>query len=158
MRTAVIIPCSKTKRSGRMKARDKYRGRIFPYVLQMQKDFGFDLYIYSAKYGIISENEIISDYELTFKTMSKEQVKKQVKHLQTEKRVHQLSKKYDKVIISVGKDYEEGLKSYDNVTLIQREPSHNRKGGILAPATALYDFLKLYEKTNYKKLGGTKHD
>ena len=138
---AVIIPCSKTKRKGQLKAIHKYSGRIYKHVLRMQKDYKFDIFIYSAKYGIISENTIIDDYNETFQNMSKKERIKKAELLETTYRIKEISKQYDKVIVSVGSSYMEGLKSEGNIYIIKRTKEHNRKGSILAPATALYDYL-----------------
>ena len=61
----VIIPCGQKKRNYSCKAKDMYIGAYFKTCLQYARKFCKDdaIYILSAKYGLLSLQDIISPYE-----------------------------------------------------------------------------------------------
>ena len=85
----VFIACSKTKRSQATQARDLYCGTLFKKTLKYAEQKYSSIFILSAKYGVVSLNQIIPPYEKTLSKMSKTKrnewyslVKKQMKDLQ----------------------------------------------------------------------------
>ena len=76
MRKIILISCVSKKRSYRSKARDLYISRLFAknlhYALKQQPD---EIFILSAKYGLVSLDEEIEPYDLTLNTMSAKEVK-----------------------------------------------------------------------------------
>lgn len=59
-----LISCSKSKRSYKCKASELYSpSKLFSLSYQYAKTFADKIYILSAKYGLVEENEIIEPYE-----------------------------------------------------------------------------------------------
>ena len=75
----IITSCSKNKASRPMQAKNLYEGQFFKGVKHFSENFGFDLAILSAKYGLISSNQVIKPYnkkiqkknEIEFRTNQK---------------------------------------------------------------------------------------
>jgi len=76
MKTIVLISCVSKKRSYKSKARDLYISSLFKkslqYALKLEPD---QIFILSAKYGLISLDEEFEPYDLTLNTMSSKEVK-----------------------------------------------------------------------------------
>lgn len=106
----VFIGCGKKKNNHKCEAQYMYLGRFFNTCLNYARTFESDIYILSAKYGILHLSDEITPYDLTLNTMNKEEranwydkVKRQAKelHLDTDQ----------EVIFLCGKNYYEGLLS-----------------------------------------------
>ena len=69
-RTA-FIACSKTKRNAPCTAKQMYQGALFKKALTYCERHFEQVYILSAKYGLVSLTQIISPYEQTLNAMSK---------------------------------------------------------------------------------------
>ena len=65
-----LISCVKSKANKRCEAKDMYVSPLFKYMYAYAKKRCKEVYILSAKYGLLSENDIISPYDLTLNTMS----------------------------------------------------------------------------------------
>ena len=76
MRKIVLISCVSKKRPYKSKARDLYISPLFKknlqFALKLQPD---QIFILSAKYGLVSLDEEIEPYDLTLNTMSAAEVK-----------------------------------------------------------------------------------
>jgi hypothetical protein len=76
MRKIVLISCASKKRTLKSKARDLYISPLFKknlqYALKLKSD---EIFILSAKYGLVSLDEEIEPYDLTLNTMSAKEVK-----------------------------------------------------------------------------------
>ncbi|MCK4269837.1 MAG: hypothetical protein KAW93_05095 [Methanogenium sp.] len=70
--TLVVVPCGKTKiwkknpNHGPVMAKDAYTGTLFRLNRQYAEQFGDSWVILSAKYGLISPDTLIEDYNVTF--------------------------------------------------------------------------------------------
>ena len=77
MKKVVLISCVSKKRSYKTKARDLYVSALFKknlqYALKLKPD---QIFVLSAKYGLVSLDEEIEPYDLTLNTMSANEVKK----------------------------------------------------------------------------------
>ena len=74
MPTIAFIACSKSKNNAPCIAQDMYQGALFKKSLQYCIQEKFDqIYILSAKYGVLSLTDQIEPYELTLNTMNKEE-------------------------------------------------------------------------------------
>lgn len=73
----VFIACVKTKNSRACKAKDMYISPMFQkaYEYALRNTDEANIYILSAKYGLIHNSEIITPYELTLNTMTDKQRK-----------------------------------------------------------------------------------
>jgi hypothetical protein len=76
MKKIVLISCVSKKRLVKSKARDLYISPLFrknlEYALKLKPD---QIFILSAKYGLVSLDEEIEPYDLTLNTMSAKEVK-----------------------------------------------------------------------------------
>jgi len=60
-----LIACCKTKKEGIMKAKDIYISQLFKGYYNIAKKECDKIYILSARYGILNENDYISSYQET---------------------------------------------------------------------------------------------
>lgn len=68
----VFLSCTKTKALERCEAKNMYRGEIFKKSYQYAKILNpRKIYILSAKYYVLEENDIIEPYEMTLSKMTK---------------------------------------------------------------------------------------
>jgi len=127
-----------------MKAKDLYKGRIYKWVYKLQDKFKFDVFIFSSKYGIISDDKIITTYETTLNGKGKKEIYKIGKELEIEKTLIKIARRYDKILISLSKNYLKAIefKIPDNCYILPRISAHNRHGYILNTIVALYDYFK----------------
>ncbi len=76
MRKIILISCVSKKRSSRSKAKDLYMSALFQknlhYALQQQPE---QIFILSAKYGLVTLDEEIEPYDLTLNTMSASEIR-----------------------------------------------------------------------------------
>jgi predicted RNA-binding protein len=76
MKKIVLISCVSKKRSSKSKARELYISPLFKknlhYALKLKPD---QIFILSAKYGLVPLDEEIEPYDLTLNTMSSKEVK-----------------------------------------------------------------------------------
>jgi hypothetical protein len=76
MKKIILISCVSKKRSYKSKARDLYISPLFKknlkYALKLQPD---QVFILSAKYGLVSLDEEIEPYDVTLNTMSAKEIK-----------------------------------------------------------------------------------
>jgi hypothetical protein len=76
MKKIVLISCVSKKRPVKSKARDLYISPLFrknlDYALKLKPD---QIFILSAKYGLVSLDEEIEPYDLTLNTMSAKEIK-----------------------------------------------------------------------------------
>jgi len=76
MKKIVLIACVKTKRKTPSKAIDLYISPLFTKSREYAQLLNPNhIYILSAKYGLISSEEIIEPYELTLNNMSTPEIK-----------------------------------------------------------------------------------
>lgn len=73
MKSIAFIACSKTKRSVPCKARDMYQGALFKKSLQYCLQNYDEVYILSAKYGLLQLDDIIAPYEFTLNQVSRKE-------------------------------------------------------------------------------------
>jgi cytoplasmic iron level regulating protein YaaA (DUF328/UPF0246 family) len=73
MQKVAIISCVSKKKKGSYPAKELYDSPLFKYAYKYAKKECDKIFIISAKYGLIGENDIISDYDLSVKQMKKRQ-------------------------------------------------------------------------------------
>lgn len=82
--------------------------RLMEGIQALRKRFGedfVDLYIVSAGYGLISENELIAPYEVTFNTMSPAAISEWSRRIGIHKDLDALIPRYDLVLFLLGDKY-----------------------------------------------------
>ena len=138
----LMLGCSERKvgTCGRLPAFQRYDGpayRVFRKFLRDCPDAGppMNLYILSAKYGLISGDILIPDYDLRMTPERAEQLKPAVqKSLDLVLGLHW----YDEIFIAMGKVY--------RAALMDSMPSDSRvvvaEGGIGEKSAALYRWLR----------------
>ena len=76
MKKIVLISCVSKKRSLKSKARDLYISPLFKknlqYALKLKPD---QIFVLSAKYGLVPLDEVIEPYDLTLNAMSAKEIK-----------------------------------------------------------------------------------
>lgn len=114
MKTIVLIGCGKRKRKEASKAKDLYQGSYFKknleYAYILSKKYKADIYILSAKYGLLDINKIINPYDFTLNNVN-ERYKKNWSY-RVIKELDKKIKKTDRVIFLAGKNYNKYLKMY----------------------------------------------
>lgn len=85
-----LISCVKSKANKRCEAKDMYISPLFKYMYAYAKKRCKEVYILSAKYGLLSENTPIVPYNVTLNSMSERQKKEWAKNIMLS-----LSKRYD---------------------------------------------------------------
>lgn len=85
-----LISCVKTKKNTKSEAKDMYISPLFKYMYIYAKRKCKEVYILSAKYGLLPENAIISPYNKTLNNMSESKKKEWA-----DKVMIQIKKKYD---------------------------------------------------------------
>ena len=80
MKTVILIACGKDKKKEASKAKDLYQGSYFKKTLEytyiLSKQYKADIYILSAKYGLLELNTIINPYNFTLNDVDKMYKKK----------------------------------------------------------------------------------
>ncbi len=135
----VFVSCVKTKNAGLLKAEDKYNSPLFNKQLEYAKTLTEkqNIYILSAKYGLITLDTIIDDYNLTLNNFSEKEKKVWSYNVIKKAKSFNISKE-DKIIFLCGVNYSKYLKKY---FLNNEDPT---KG------LSLGNKLKWYNKKNKK--------
>lgn len=114
MKTIVLIACGKKKRKEVSKAKDLYQGSYFKKILEyayiLSKKYKADIYILSAKYGLLELDTFINPYNFTLNNVN-ERYKKNWSY-RVIKELNKKIKKTDRVIFLAGKSYNKYLKMY----------------------------------------------
>lgn len=71
LKNVVLIACSKTKLCSEVPARELYQGASFKKSLQLAERHFDDIFVLSAKYGVLPLDQEIAPYERTLKDMTK---------------------------------------------------------------------------------------
>lgn len=133
MKTIVLISCVKTKRPIRSKARDLYTSTwyklAYEYAQRLKPD---EIYILSAKHGLVNPEQELEPYNLTFCSMKTDQKKswarKVLKQLEGISKLHEdhfiflASEKYRKYLIKAMTLYEipmEGLRQGEQLSWLK---------------------------------------
>jgi len=120
MKKICLISCVKSKNEGPHKAGELYCGQLYTGHLKYAKSLGFqedDIYILSAKHGLLAFDNVIEPYEKTLNNMKKPERNKWAR-----KTLEQLKSKFDinntEFTILAGKNYYENLEPFlPNVNL-----------------------------------------
>lgn len=68
-----IISCVKTKKQGRMKAKELYCSALFKYSYKYASTYFDKVFILSTLYGLLEPDDCIDHYELTLNSMTAKQ-------------------------------------------------------------------------------------
>lgn len=107
-----LISCSKSKQNYLCEAKEMYsKSNLFNYSYEYAKINADKIYILSAKYGLLPDNQPIEPYDLTLNNMSNEQ-----KYNWSNYVINQMKKEFDmendEFIILAGKEYYINLLRY----------------------------------------------
>lgn len=114
MKTIILISCGAKKEKTPQKVEDLYIGGYFKktllYAKHLSNKNNAEIFILSAKYGLLELNEIIKPYDLTLNNKGEKYKKnwsyRVIKQLQCK------IKKTDKIIFLAGENYIKYLKIY----------------------------------------------
>lgn len=104
----ILTGCSKNKLNTEQEvpADELYTGTLFRFVKQYADSIHADLYIISAKYGLISRKTPIKTYEKVLKTCADaENLRPKV-----EEKLSALHQNYDRILVIAGDKYRKTLK------------------------------------------------
>jgi len=109
-KVVVITGCTKTKMGYdstiKAKAADMYQGRLFKAVKRFSESKGFPLMILSAKYGLVSLDEVIEGYEKTLrKTDDVDAIRQKVNE-----QMPKILPRFEKVLVIAGEMYRKLLR------------------------------------------------
>lgn len=122
MRKIVLISCVSKKRDYVCKARDLYVSELFVKSLEYAKRKlnADEIFILSAKYGLLSLDEVIAPYNKTLNDMNKDDRKKWsnlvIEQLEKHINIHE-----DEVIFLAGKKYREYIIPYIKNSIVPME-------------------------------------
>jgi len=120
MKKICLISCVKSKHDGPCKAGELYTGQLYNGHLKYAKSLGFkedEIYILSAKHGLIPYDKVIEKYEKTLNNM-----KTSEKNIWAKKVLKEITTEFDiqktEFTILAGKNYYENLEPFlPNVNL-----------------------------------------
>jgi hypothetical protein len=107
VKTIALVACVKDKHNGPMPARYLYRSDLFKKSSTYAEKISDKWYILSAKYKLISPDEIISHYDLTLNNMSAEG--RRVWSVEVYNQLISVLKSSDRVVILAGIKYRDYL-------------------------------------------------
>lgn len=114
MKTIILISCGAKKENTPQKAEDLYIGgyfkKILAYAEYLSNKNNAEIFILSAKYGVLELNEIIKPYDLTLK--NKDEKYKKIWSYKVIKQLENKIKRTDKIIFLAGENYIKYLKKY----------------------------------------------
>ena len=104
----ILTGCSKNKLNTDIEipADELYTGTLFRFVKRYADSINADLYIISAKYGLISRKTLIKTYDKVLKTNSDADNLR----LEIENKLSVLHQRYDKILVIAGDKYRRTLK------------------------------------------------
>jgi cytoplasmic iron level regulating protein YaaA (DUF328/UPF0246 family) len=138
LKTFILVSCSSQKAAKLCRAEDMYISALFKSSIRYAKNFEHpEIYILSAKYGLLKREKIIEPYDVTLSTVPRKKRKPHLHILNAEEKkawgekvLKQLSTladtKKDKFIFLAGKEYVKPLR--DALTNIE-EPLEGKKQG-----------------------------
>lgn len=102
-----IIGCGDKKAIGRSRAIDLYTGKHFNYIKQYAQTVCGDIYILSARHGLLHQDDVIEPYQLTLKTMTRDQRNMWATIVADQAR--KVFTANSKLLVLAGRDYRIGL-------------------------------------------------
>src|SRR3974377_946105 len=109
MNTIVLISCGKKKSSHKAMAKDLYKGDLFKmnlaYARSLQPD---NIFILSAKYGLVELEEELEPYDQTLNTMPTTDIKKWAEKVKEQMR-GKIDFESDTVVFLAGEKYRKFL-------------------------------------------------
>lgn len=108
MRRLAFLSCVSMKSEKACKAKDMYISPLFKYSYKFALNAGVnEIYILSAKYGVIKDDEIITPYNLTLNDMSRNERISWSENVNL--KFKQIIKPDDKILLLAGLKYYEFL-------------------------------------------------
>nr|DAE47697.1 MAG TPA: YaaA [Bacteriophage sp.] len=106
-KTLVIVGCSKEKNldSGDLPVLERYLGDEIIRVKKLKEVLDFDLYILSAKYGLIPETSKVPYYDLSFNDLQTKEIRKLRNFLKIRETFEKIASYYDTIFLVMGKRY-----------------------------------------------------
>jgi len=135
MKILLIHSCSSKKLNKPALVKDFYKGQLFGMLLKLAKNHSLDWIVISGKYGLLKPNDFIEPYDSKIKT--KEDIER-IKGLTIHK-LKPMIENYDKILVIMGKNYRDVIRSLINDKFI-----------IITHKKGLFGYLSLV--SNWNKL------
>jgi hypothetical protein len=110
MSVVYLVSCVAGKRSSPTLAKDLYVSEWFRRAREYVEAMGGPWFILSAKYGLVSPDELLEPYEETLNTMSKGERRAWADRVQ--RQMDQRPTRTDRIVVLAGKHYREFLMDY----------------------------------------------
>lgn len=105
----IFISCAKQKRDSPCFAKDMYISTLFKKMYRYAKSLNPDsLYILSAKYGVLSPNDVIEPYDVTLKKLGANQKKDWARMVKAQLDARHVNYNEEAVFLR-GKSYRENI-------------------------------------------------
>jgi cytoplasmic iron level regulating protein YaaA (DUF328/UPF0246 family) len=109
MRKIVLISCVSVKQEHKARAEELYISPLFKYGLAYAKSLKPDqVYILSAKYGLVGLDEVIEPYNITLNNMSSKKIKEWSESVLSQMR-QKMNLDTNKIIFLAGENYRKYL-------------------------------------------------
>ena len=105
-----LISCVSQKRKGKYPAKHLYISPLFIKSYQYAKEHYDQIYILSAKYGLVKDDQVIESYEMTLNTLNREACKWWAYDVWLS--LNNILKPEDEIYILAGKKYYHYLLGY----------------------------------------------
>jgi len=111
LKTVVLIGCGKEKLPGSHRAEDLYQGDLFKKSLEYARQIypNADIYVLSAKYGLLPLNKVIACYDETLKGAPAADKRKWTEEVINDLRKAGYDLQKDYFVILAGRDYRDYL-------------------------------------------------
>jgi hypothetical protein len=159
-RSLLVLSCSQRKRSDSslLPAIERYDGptfRVLRRFLKEQPLAPLDIFVLSAKFGLIPHNQLIPNYD---QQMTQSRARELQPHMIAELRNILTSRPYQKICFCMGKDYLQALDGYD-ILVSSITAINGSQGKILAELhTWLYgESSSLSKKLQPRATNGKSH-
>lgn len=109
MSRIAFVGCVKDKHPGPLPAADKYASPLFLASKRYALREADRWYILSAKYGLLCPDDIVDDYDLTLKTMAREECRQWARRVAAQLDERNVTSTGDTIVWLTGLDYSRDL-------------------------------------------------
>ncbi|MGV9198640.1 MAG: DUF6884 domain-containing protein [Promethearchaeia archaeon] len=131
----IITGCTKTKLDHAAPAIELNQGQLFKMVKRLAEKNNFDIKILSGKHGLLDPHQVIEPYDQKIRTQA--DIQRIRKHHHIYKRVKEIWRTYEDIIVIMGKKYRQVI-----------EPYYDSKFIVLNHPKGYFGYLSLFSHYN----------